>query len=70
MSVEPVYLGLYTIWVFLCVESCAFYIGPGQLGKSSAGASVNLFLIQREYGSNSMSIEANGDLYGKLDFVG
>ena len=36
-AVEPVYLALYTNWVFVHVELRSVYTKPGQLGKSSAG---------------------------------
>ena len=48
-SVGCVYLALYTMWVFVCVELCTFYTMTGQLSKSSAGDNQTFFLIQREY---------------------
>ena len=43
VSVECGYLALYTNWVFVSVEFCWLYTKLGQLGKSSAGASVKFF---------------------------
>ena len=47
--VEPFYLALYTIWVFVCVELCMFHTKTGQLGKSSAGDNRTFFLKRRKY---------------------
>ena len=76
-SVEIVYLALYTIRVFIYVESCRFYTKPGQLGKSSAGASVNFpfwnggsTVLWRFYGWNMVpSMLPPGPTSSKLVFV-